>query len=412
MAIKLKNILENTIVSKLNKIDNPILSKIKLKEAEGLSKKEMIQDMDEIISETGISESAVKQMTQMLTKMPDEDVRAIYSQFREHSLSTYLNGGFATFEKFFEVKGTMTGTGRGELMAVMAIKDSMSGGTEQKDLSINGKIYEVKEGPDTIRMAKSGFAGLFEYVDEIKSFYKLLTVLNVNNSKNDKNLLDNLNKAFNDETSAKRLLSILQSNFRGDGYNSKGDENDEDIEDVSKENFFYRTKVAAELPPSVIQLHYDGFKALSELKSKVLTNSDLLKNAKMVVKFKDETPAEYWISSEDAEELKTAKVNSNIEITKGEPTSDDDFKAFMYNLIEIFNHSYTKTPELISKHFSDRKREYFSEIEGILCYEKNDPTPFLATADMFIVSGISQNMGKMRRRKKGDSKFQWIEKQT
>ena len=412
MAIKLKNLLENTIVSELNKIDNPVLFKIKLKETEGLSKKEMIRDMNEIISETGISESAVKQMTQILSKMSDDDVKDIYSQFREHSLQTYIKGGFATFSKFFEVKGTATGTGRGELMAVMAIKDSMSGGTEKKDLSIRGKIYEVKEGPDTIRMAKSGFAGLFEYVDEIKSFYKLLTVLNIDNNKNDKNLLTNLNKAFNDETSAKRLLSILKSNFRGDGYNSKGNENDEDIQDVSKENFFYRTKVAAELPPSVIQLHYDGFKALSELKSKILTNSDLLKNAKMIVKFKDETPAEYWISAEDAEELKTAKVNSDIQITKGEPTSDDNFKIFMYNLIEIFNHPYTKTPELISKHFSDRKREYFSEIEGILCYETNDPEPFIGMPDDFIISGISQNMGKMRRRKKSDVKFEWIEKQV
>ena len=93
------------------------------------------------------------------------------SHFRKYTLDDYINDAYKYFEDYFTFKGDKQGTGRGELMAVMAIAGASSGGTEEKDLKLaDNTVWEVKEGPDTIRMAKSGFAGLFDYVDEIKQF--------------------------------------------------------------------------------------------------------------------------------------------------------------------------------------------------------------------------------------------------
>jgi hypothetical protein len=297
-------------------------------------------------------------------------------------------------------------------MAVMAIKDSSSGGTGEKDLKLgNGDVWEIKEGPESIRMAKSGFAGLFGYIDEIKQFYKYLEILGIDNKSKDKTLLKNLKLAFNDDVLAEKIFDILVTNFRGDNFNSKpsaAEQADEDFTPITAKDFFSRIKIAAELPAGAVELHYEGFEALRDAKSKLLNNSDLLKNAKMLIKTKD-GDSEYWITTADAERMKGADTDTKVTIKKGAPASSKDLKVFMFNLINIFNHPYVKNPSKISSSFTERKNVYFSEdnMKGILWYLKNNPTPHLGYADDFIVYGISQNMGKMGRREKF-KQYKWI----
>lgn len=377
---------------------------------------DIINSMTETILGTGISVTAVKQMTDHLESMSDTDLTELYTKhFRKYTLAQFVSKAWAYFEDFFPYKGTMVGTGRGELMAVMAIKGSASGGTGEKDLKLgNGDVWEVKEGPDTIRMAKSGFAGLFGYVDEIKQFYKYLEVIGINDSKNDKALLKKLREAFNDDVLAQNVFNTLVNNFRGDGFKAtKEDKADPDYVPITAENFFYRIKVAAEIPAGAVQLQYDGFEQLKSVKGKLLSNSDLLKNAKMLIKNKD-GESEYWISNAEADQLKNAKVDAKVTIKKGAPASSKDFKVFMFNLINIFNHPYVKTPSSISKSFTDRKNAYFSEddMKGILWYFNNKAEPHLGLADDFVVYGISQNMGKLARREKFAGKgYAWIDNQ-
>ena len=387
--MKLTKILENIITEKFDAQD-------------------AISEMQIAILSSGISETAANQMTDILTSMSADEIKTIRQKFQSMKIEDYIAGGWKTFEEFFPVKGEKTGTGRGELMAVMAIKGATSGGTGEKDLKIdNVGTYEVKEDPNNIRMAKSGFAGLFDYTPKIKDFYKLLDKLNLNNPSNDENLLDSLKKAFNNDSAAKDVFKILTVNFRGDGFKSTKESSEDN---VTESNFFARAQIAAEIPSGVIQLQFDGFTKLQDLRDEILKNSDLIKNAKMLVKFKD-VEAEYWISGEDAEELKNAKPNSDVSIKKGVNVNKGDNKVFMYNLIEIFKHPYTINPIAISDDFSKRKNEYFGEVKGILYYMEGNAQPYIGQKNEFVVYAISQNMGKLRMKRNGGEPA-WIANQT
>lgn len=383
-----------------------------------LTANEIITSMEQTINASGISKTAVQQMVQHLKKLSDVELHTLYdNHFRKYTLDDYIDGAYKYFEDYFNFKGDKQGTGRGELMAVMAINGSSSGGTEEKDLKLsNGNVWEVKEGPDTIRMAKSGFAGLFGYVDEIKQFYKYLEIIKLQDRDNDENLIGLLKTAFDDDKLARQVFEILVKNFRGDGFKpTKTDTEDPDAKEtpITEKNFFYRIKVAAEIPAGAIQLHWNGFEYLKSVKSRLLSNSSLLKNAKMLVKTKD-IESEFWISAADAERIKKADPDQEVVIKKGVPALDENFSEFMFNLIKIFNHPYVKDPVEISNSFTERKREYFSEggMQGILWYEKGSPVPNLGYDNDFVVYGISQNMGKLARRTKFAGKgYDWIDNQ-
>jgi hypothetical protein len=386
--MKLTKILENIITEKFDA-------------------QEAITYMQSVIKGSGISDTAADQMTDILTSMSVEEIKVLRQKFQSMKIEDYIKGGWKTFEEFFPIKGEKTGTGRGELMAVMAIKGAFSGGTGEKDLQIDGVgTYEVKEDPNNIRMAKSGFAGLFDYTPKIKEFYKLLDKLNLNNPSNDKILLDSLKKSFNNDSVANEVFKTLTVNFRGDGFKTSKESTEDN---VTESNFFARAQIAAEIPSGVIQLQFDGFIKLRELRDDILKNSDLIKNAKMLVKFKD-IEAEYWISGEDAEELKNAKPNAEVSIKKGVNVNKGDNKVFMYNLIEIFKHPYTVNPIEISDDFSKRKNEYFGEVKGILYYMEGNPEPHIGQKNEFVVYAISQNMGKLRMKR--NNEVGWIANQT
>lgn len=415
--MKLTKILEMSINNKLDtasrqllkyKILHEKMKDVKIKTAD--DKNSAITTMEDYMNQSGISSTAVKEMADKLRKMSNKEIELIANNFQAMSMEQYISGGWKIFKDFFEVKGSKVGTGRGELMAVMAIEGAGSGGTEEKDLKIDGVgTYEVKEDPDNIRMAKSGFAGLFGYTSKIKDFYKLLDNINLNNPSNDKVLLQNLKLAFNNASAAEEVYKVLTVNFRGDGFKSGKADKEATESPVTENNFFTRSQVAAEIPTGVIQLQFEGFEKLKQLRSEILKNSDLIKNAKMLVKFKD-VEAEYWISGDDAEELKNAKPNSDVSIKKGVNANQEDFKVFMYNLIELFKHPYSTNPIAISDDFSDRKNKYFGEVKGILYYMEGNPEPRIGQKNEFVVYAISQNMGKLRRKRANDPA--WIANQT
>lgn len=367
--------------------------------------------MKDVIDNSGISKTASEQMADLLKKMTPAEVQTIATEFQTNTVDEFFADGWKTFKKFWTIKGDKVGTGRGELMAVMAIEGAASGGTGMKDLQLsNGKQWEVKEDPYSIRMAKSGFSGLFEYVDEMRTFYKYLINLNLNDVSKDKQLESNLKAAFNNDALAMKMLTILKKNFRGDGFKAtKADLDDPNY--VDTETFFERVKIAAELPASVIQLHYKAFTELKELRKDLIKNPDLIKTAKMTVKTTD-TENDYYISKNDAEELRTAKVDAEVSIHKGKPASNKDFRVFMFNFLKIFDHTYTKSPGQLVKGFNNQKDEYFGEVEGVLYYFKGNEEPHKGFTSDFVVFGISQGQGKLSLRDKYDNRgYTWIDMQ-
>ena len=84
----------------------------------------------------------------------------------------------------------------------------------------------------------------------------------------------------------------------------------------------------------------------------------------------------------------------------------------MFNLLKIFDHPYSQSPDKLVKGFRKQKDEYFGEVEGVLYYEKGQPQPLNGQTDEFVVFGISQGQGKLSLRGKYINRgYTWIDKQ-
>lgn len=299
-----------------------------------------------------------------------------------------------------------SGMGRGEMMAVMAINGAKSGGTAEKDLKVpNGKPWEVKEDPTGIRMAQSGFAGRFRYINELRKFYELLNTIELNDSTKDSILKANLVKVFGNEATANSMYQILTTNFRGDGY--KVSEKDKKAAEkdgkplITKDNFFERMIAAAEYPTGVINLHYLGFKQLQSLRGTIISQKELVNNAKLVLRTAgSDDDIQYYISAKDAAEIQSAGEKgkeARIKVTTSAKKDSKElpFVDFLHAMLQIVRHPFVKNPEEIIEDFVARKMDYFSHIQGFVYYLKRDATPRKGFAKDFVIYGISQSQGKM-----------------
>jgi len=334
-------------------------------------------------------------------KLSTVEQTEVIEKFQSMTVDQFANGGWKPFKAFFDARG-YGGTlpGRGEMMAVLAIKGASSGGSKEKDLQVSGGSWEIKEAPNSIRMAKSGAIGKFEYVDLAKDFYKLLTNIKLNNPDLDNNLKANLAKVFTTKEIADDIYKILITNFRGDFFKST-EEDVQDADTTTSETFFNRTKTS-EWPTGVIDLHYQGFIALKEKRDEVLNNKELINNAKLILRTAKQDDKEFYINPEDSEEIANAKPGTDVNIKVATPAKGD-IVEFLQNMLLIMKHPLVKDPSSIPKDFLKVRDSYFttSNIKGIMYYEKGknkglDPTPHLGFPKDWIVYGISTN-GKMQK---------------
>ena len=344
----------------------------------------------------------------------------IIEEFQSMTVDQFENSGWKTFEPFFDARGyDGTKPGRGEMMAVLAIKGASSGGSKEKDLKLPNGTWEIKEAPNSIRMAKSGGIGYFGYVDETKAFYKLLKNIQLDNKKRDRILKTNLSKVFTNQETIEDVYRILTINFRGDGFKISAKEKAAAIEAgeelEEREDFFARLKTS-EWPSGVIDLHYNGFRALKEIRNDVIENKDLINNAKLILRTAKQDDQEFYINPEDSDEIAAAMPGKEISIKVATPAKGD-IVEFLQNMLLIIRHPFVVTPDAIIKDISDVKNSYFTGLEGILYYNKKgktdlDPTPHLGRPKDWVIYGISQGAGKMAlRAKKADSSSEWIKKQ-
>jgi len=348
--------------------------------------------------------------------------------FQTSKLKQYTadSGTWTYWKKFFNVK--LDGMGRGEAMSVMAIKGAKSGGTKQKDLiTTNEGTWEIKEKPDSIRLAKSGAVGKFVYSREIRKFYELLTDIKLNDQGNDDKLKANIKALISNKEEAEAIFNILINNFRGDEYsqtkNKDGDDGDEDSS-INEGNFFERISNGGELPSGVIELHYKGFQALYDKINVVKQNKDLLANAKLILRTPEfDVDPEFYINPKDAAKIKKAsgQKSTKVDITIAAPVNETNVK-FVYAMLAIMRHIFVKTPDAIPQDFKDVLDKYFTsdgvKIEGILWFlggeskSKEITQPHLGRREEWVIFGISQSQAKVKRRATAENtKASWMTKQ-
>lgn len=345
--------------------------------------------MQKVYDNGSIRDEAYRKIESIVATASKDQQIQWNDSFQTYTLKQYINGGWENFKEFFDI--APQGMGRGEMMAVLAIKGAASGGTEQKDLLLPSATWEVKEDPDNIRMAKSGFGGKFKYVKETKKFYELLEGIGLNGGE-DATIIENLNKVFNSESLSNEFMKVLTVNFRGDGFKAKKKKGEED---VTSENFFDRVSKAAELPSGVIELHYLGFKELNRLGKTISKNKDLVNTAKLIVQT-SKAEGQFFISTDDATKIQKAKPDQSVSIKVSTPAKKD-IRVFLYNILKIIKSPMVQDPELLPKDFNDRKHAYFIDdgLPGFVYYLSGNPKPYLGFPKDFIIYGISQNMGKM-----------------
>lgn len=341
--------------------------------------------------ELGVRAEAIPLAEAIMLSLSPAEQKEIFNNFRKFSISQYINGKWKIFEKFFNI--TFQGFGRGELMALMALKGSKSGGQVEKDIIIGNNIFEVKEDPNSIRMAKVGFSSKFIYVKKIKKFYELLEELGVDDPGNDDILYEQLKDIFINNNEAKEVFTTLIA-FRG----SKG------------MNYFEKVQSAAELPTSLIQSNFNCFKILNKYKDITRGSQSTLTKSKLTVTTPN-ADSGYWITTKDAEKIQQSKPESTVSIHKG-PEITSQSKSIVYTILNILKFSYTINPVLLSKDIAERKDVYFSEITALLYHYSGKPQPYIGVDEQFVIYTITGNQGKMRLATAATAEFERLQNQT
>jgi len=109
----------------------------------------------------------------ILSNYNEDQLKNFISKFRTYGINN-VTDIYKQFHDFFNV--TIKGLGRGEVMLIIGLKDSKSGGQSSKDIEINGKIYEVKElSTGEFNLASDGYIGGTTYLQNLNTFKKYLT---------------------------------------------------------------------------------------------------------------------------------------------------------------------------------------------------------------------------------------------
>jgi len=368
-----------------------------------------------------------KKILEIFYTLGEKEQKNCVKLFQTSTLDEYIETTWSTWKPFFDVNPS--GMGRGEAMSVMAIAGAKSGGTKQKDLILipSEGIWEVKEKPDSIRLAKSGAVGKFVYANEIRKFYELLTDIKLNDQGNDNKLKTNIKALIGDKEESTKIFNILVNNFRGDEYsktkNKDGDDEPAD-DSINEGNFFERISNGGELPSGVIELHYQGFQALKKKIDIVKQNKDLLANAKLILRTPEfDVDPEFYINPKDAEKIKKAsgQKSTKVDITIAAPANEANVK-FVYAMLAIMRHIFVITPDAIPKDFKTVLDNYFKsdgvKIEGILWFlggkskSKEIAQPHRGTRKDWVIFGISQSQAKVKRRETASrSASSWMQTQ-
>ncbi len=140
---------------------------ISLKEQEEEEQKSEVDKEEKYVRDVLLNAGVEEQRIQQALNSPYFRKAKDIDEFIKN-LSTYVQA----FKDFFDI--TKKGVGRGELIPLLSIKGSKSGGIADKDILVDGKVLEVKEldrGGSFIT-GKSGTAIGSTLKNNIRSFYE------------------------------------------------------------------------------------------------------------------------------------------------------------------------------------------------------------------------------------------------
>jgi hypothetical protein len=249
---------------------------------------------------------------------------------------------FKIFPEFIDIKDT--GFGKGEVVSIMGIKDSKSGGTAEKDILIGDKIYDIKDlAGGEFRTASGGYIHTSDF----------------------KHNLDH-------------LLSLLKK-LRGKDYDGKSTILYPDIDEKINTLLEYYTE--------------GGYKTGGISEGAVNSIEDLCNDLKKLDLSSETQPyyikignKRFTVDKETYDKIQGGESINNINL--GSPISDRTSL-----LTKIKNHPWVESPESIKKDLNKVWEEFLHTIDGLILITNGVPelyTPEQLNSN-FAPSRVVQN---------------------
>jgi hypothetical protein len=121
----------------------------------------------------GIRKDVLDSIKSILTNYNEGQLKNFIKKFRTYNIDN-IEEIYKQFRDFFNI--TTQGLGKGEVMLIIGLEDSKSGGTSSKDIEVKEKIYEVKELTNgEFKLASDGYISGTAYLQNLTTFKKYLT---------------------------------------------------------------------------------------------------------------------------------------------------------------------------------------------------------------------------------------------
>ena len=134
-----------------------------------------INEVDKVITilkEVGLRNEILEAVKAKLIGYDEVKFKDFLSKFRSYGIED-ISEIAKNFQDFYNI--ITKGIGRGEVMLIMGLKDSKSGGTATKDIELNGKTYEVKElSNGEFSLASDGYITSSPYITNLNLFKNYL----------------------------------------------------------------------------------------------------------------------------------------------------------------------------------------------------------------------------------------------
>jgi len=134
-----------------------------------------IGEVDKVIAvlrAVGLRNEILEAVKAKLIGYDEAKFKDFLSKFRSYGIEN-ISEITKNFQDFYNI--ITKGIGRGEVMLIMGLKDSKSGGTATKDIELNGKTYEVKElSNGEFSLASDGYITNSPYIANLNLLKKYL----------------------------------------------------------------------------------------------------------------------------------------------------------------------------------------------------------------------------------------------
>lgn len=382
----------------------PLEARHVVNKAQGLNEQTEIS----ILSEIGLSDDIVNQIQNIYDDLSNEEKQEFDKNFRKHSIDSFFSGGYKPFMKFYSILPSgkaAGGMGRGEIQVLLAVNDSMPGGTAQHDIVLSNGQWEVKEigkvaemtkagvlgkEPEakTFRPAKAGMPQQGDLLTKIQNFYDDIVIPY-------SELADPFEflKHVVEPGSWNRLeqfISILDKIF---------------VPLISK------VKEGREISyASGWNIMYQSFKIMHKLFWETKFDSDI-QDTRLTIKTAN-SETSYWITKDDYEKIKNGSAEKfPVSVHIGELIENENSNAVLW-FSKIKRNNFIADPESMILEFDTIKSKFFTDILGLIAYDINRPgLPMQTTINDWAIVSLSQSQWVFGL-KSAFSKYEFIQQQS